>query len=333
MHRRSIVLLAACALLAAGCLPSRIVIDLQPTDGKLQQTTVLADQGAAGASPKVAIIDVEGLIADAPEPRLIGAALSPVDALAARLRVAEKDPDIRAVIIRINSPGGTVTGSDIMYDEIRDFADRSGKPVVASMSEIAASGGYYVALAADEIYAHPTTVTGSIGVIFRTFNFAEGMARFGIDSRAVVSGPNKDIASPFDPMQDSHYALLQEMIDEYYDSFRTLVSDRRPSLRENAADEATDGRVLTGARAHEIGLVDHLGGIRDAFDAAKRLAGLNAAQLVKLHTPGRVPASPYALAPSTDASRTTQLNLLQLNLPEQSLEPGFYYLWAPNLVQ
>lgn len=330
MKRRALLILAACALPLAGCLPSRITIDLQPSDGKLEQTIVLADPGASVGGAKVALIDVSGLLADASAPQFIGQSTSPVDALVARLRVAEEDPNIRAVIVRINSPGGTVTGSDIMYRELRAFSQRTKKPVVASMSEIAASGGYYLALAADEIYAHPTSVTGSIGVIFRTFNFSEGMARLGIHSRAIVSGPNKDIASPFSPAHERHFDILQAMIDEYYDAFRGLVVERRPNVNDDSLDNAADGRVLTGAQAHALGLVDELGGVREAFDAAKRRANLSSAQLVKLHTPGRTPASPYALAPTPGASGGLQLNLLQLNLPEQDLAPGFYFLWTPS---
>lgn len=333
-------IVAACMALSilGGCLPDKLVIDLNPSDGTLAETVVISDApGSAGdASPKVALIDVVGLIADAPTPGLIGMGPSPVDTLVARLQKAERDPTVRAVVLRINSPGGTVTGSDLCYREVRRFAERTKKPVVASMSEVAASGGYYLSLAADEVIAMPTTITGSIGVIMQTFNFSEGMERFGIHARAVTSGPNKDLANPFVEEREDHYALLQGMVDEFYDRFRSLVLERRPALSKADFDRCTDGRVLSGEEAARIGLVDATGGLREAFEAAKSRAGLTTARLVKYHAPGDPPRSAYA-ASSTSAGANVgatapdrEINLVQLNLGAAGFDSAaFYYLWTP----
>src|SRR5690606_20290868 len=300
--------------------------------------------GGDGGEAKVVMIDVRGLIADRREPFLIGRGGSPVDDLVAQLRKAEKDSAVKAVVLRINSPGGTVTASDVMYREVRRFAEESGKPVVASMSEIAASGGYYLALAADYMMAEPTTITGSIGVLIPTVNVSEGLGRIGIKSRSVVSRPNKDIANPLEPMVESHYAILQQLVDEYYALFRQRVIERRggvgPSLsgltrRELDAsriDELTDGRVVTGASAEAAGLVDATGGVHEAFEAAKSLAGVKKARLVKYHREDEdKPRSPYASAPVGPAETGgTEINLLQLQMnggiPGGVETAGAYYL-------
>lgn len=149
---------------AAGCLPNRVVIDLDPGDMELTETEVLSDPGAARSGPKVALIDVSGIISMSPSSGLLVGRTNAVDSLVARLNKAEGDPMVRAVVLRVNSPGGTVAASETMYQEIRRFREKSGKPVVVSMAEVAASGGYYISLAADRVYAQPTSITGSIGV-------------------------------------------------------------------------------------------------------------------------------------------------------------------------
>lgn len=321
---------ASVSLVLGACTPVSFSAHLGPSAGRLHETVVIEDK--ADPSAKVALIDVRGLIADASRPGLLSAGLNPVDEFTARLRQAAKDPAVRAVVVRINSPGGTVTASDIMYRELRRFADDTGRPVVASMGEVAASGGYYLALAADEIIAQPTTITGSIGVIFPTINVSKGLGKIGIESRAVRSAANKDIANPLEPIRDAHYAILQDLVDEFYERFRNLVIERRPGLDASRLDEITDGRVFTGSRAVELGLVDAEGDLHDAFASAKRLASVSRARLVKYHASGNKPRSPYAMADPAPARATTgtQLNLLQINLPQSVSETGgAYYLWLP----
>lgn len=323
-------------LLLLGCTPDRIVIDLAPGDGRLGETSVLQDAGASGSSPKIALIDVSGLIASV-SGGMFASGGNPVDDLVARLDKAAKDTSVKGVIIRVNSPGGTVAASEMMYNEIRAFRDRTNKPVVISMAEIATSGGYYIALAGDRLIAQASSVTGSIGVLFQTFNFSEGMRRWGIESRAVVSRANKDLASPFEPPVDEHYAILQSLVDEFYAEFRGLVAQRRPLIDPSRMDMITDGRVFTGSQAKELGLVDEIGDVRDAFAAAKSLAKIDKAQLVKYHAQGRHPNSAYALGPALEsrlaAPGDRQINLVQLNLSSNDDgSSGFYYMWSPGLI-
>ena len=322
--------LALLPLAITGCLPNRFVIDLAGTDGRLLERQVLADKAATA---KVALIDLEGLIAHTSAGvGLIAGSGNSVDDLVARLELAEKDPEVKAVILRINSPGGTVAASDTMYQEILGFRSRSGKPVVASMAEVAASGGYYVALAADRIIAQPSSITGSIGVLVQTMNFSRGMEMIGIEARSVTSGSNKAIASPFEPPNEEHYRILQSTVNDFYRGFRERVATRRPALDHTRLDTLADGRIFTGTQALEAGLVDELGGLRDSFARAKELARLPAARIVKYHPPGRVPTSPYAVAAADTPAHTagTNITLLQLNTGGPLVpSAGFYYIWLP----
>lgn len=332
---------AALALLSAGCTPLTVSFTLFAKDKKLVESVVDAEPGAAW---KVCVIDVQGLIVDAALPGLLGPGPNPVDEAVARLEMARADESIKAVVLRINSPGGSVTGSDVLYREIRRFRELSGKPVVVSMAEVAASGGYYIALAADRIYANPTTITGSIGVIVPTINFSDGLARIGIVARSVKSGPNKDIANSLEPMKESHYKVLQGLVDEYYAAFRQHVKDRRPNLDLARFDESTDGRIVSGREALSRGLVDELGGIREAFAGAKELAGLKAAKMVKYRLEGSaVPRTAYAEAstepvmdsPTAAPRGGSEVNLVRIDagglFPHAGPSPSaIYYLWMAN---
>jgi protease-4 len=313
--------------LVGGCSRMRFVIDAVPAEDELTETAVLKEDGAIFAS-KVAIIDLTGLIADAESPGLIMPGENPVARFAEALHKAETDSAVKAVILRINSPGGTVTGSDVVYREVQHFKKTTRKPVVVLMEEVAASGGYYVACAADEIIAHPTTVTGSIGVIIQTVNVADGLSRIGIRAESITSGPNKAMGSPLEPMPEQHRALLQELVDEFYSGFKEVVVSARPSLKPDDLEWVTDGRVVTGRKAAEVGLVDRVGDLRDAFAAAKSRANLQKARLVKYHRPIEHVGSAYSTAPNSPAA--PQINLVQLNLAHGLLsQPGFYYLWDP----
>lgn len=310
-----------------GCTPI-VNINVMPPEERFKPQVVLEE----GGSSRVAVIEVRGLIMDGRTPGLIMDGPNPVDRFVAQLTLAEKDPAVRAIIVRITSPGGTVTASHVMHEELRRFSRVTGKPVVASIGEVGASGGYYLALAADTIMAEPTSITGSIGVIMPTVNVSEGLAMIGIRSRSITSGPNKDLANPLEPMRDAQYAVLQEMVDEMYARFRGLVVERRPGLSSGNLAMATDGRVVMGERARELGLVDELGGLREAFARAKTMAGLERATLVKYADPATPPRSIYSASDSGVGER--EVNLVQLKMGTGSLGANgtapFYYLWAPG---
>ena len=338
--RLLVVLLSAA--LVGGCGPTSVTFTFGLDNAKLAESTVL---GKDGNGDKVALIDVRGLIIDEDRPGWFERGSNPVDDLVSRLDKAAADGQVKAVLLRINSPGGAVTASDTMYREIVRFRETSKKPVVVSMSDVAASGGYYVALSGDEIMAQPTTITGSIGVIIPTMNFAEGLHRIGIISRSVKSGQNKDLANPLEPMRDSQYAILQELVNRMYSRFRNLVIERRTKhgLDVEQADTLMDGRVMTGDEALRVGLVDSVGDLHDAFDAAKKRAGIPKARLVKYHSEGESPRTAYAsggtarptagMGVNPAGPGGTEINLLQLNLSTGTASAGSglaYYLWMPN---
>lgn len=327
-------------LAVQACLPSRVTIDLAPGDGSLEQRVVMSDDGSPGrdgtAGPLIALIDVRGVLSHLPTGALIAGRQNAVDALVARLYEVEKDPRVVAVVLRINSPGGTVAASETMYEEVRAFRERTGKPVVISMAEVAASGGYYLALAGDEIIAQEASITGSIGVLVQTFNVSEGLKRIGIVGRSVTSDERKALASPFEPMDEADYAILQGMVDDFYSAFTRRVALHRPGIAPSDMPIATDGRVFTGGQARELGLVDQLGGLREAFIHAKQLAEVDHASLIKFVSQGEHVNTAYALGgtPRTgEGNGSVQVNLMQLNMNTagdgSAAGLGFYYLWTP----
>ena len=333
--RLTLTALLMLATLAA-CTPRRIAIDLAPTDAELEQTTVVDDGRAF--SDRVALIDVSGMIVNTERPRVVGYGEHPVSLLHEQLVRAANDDNVKAIILRLNTPGGTVTASDAMYREVQRFKRRTNKPVIALMMDVATSGGYYVACAADDIVAYPTSVTGSIGVIIQNFSVKPALSRLGIQSNALTSGPNKDAGSPFSRMTDEHRAVLQGLVDDYYQRFRQVVRERRPGIGEQQFDMVTDGRVMSGQRAEQLGVVDRTGDVYDAFALARRRAGLKHADLVRYHRPAEAVGSPYARAPvggagAGAASGGTQVNVLQLNvdgLAGIDAPLGMYYLWRPQ---
>ncbi len=336
MHsRKTQICLLVSALLAASltltaCMPRSFTVSLDAQQRELLEQHVIG--GDEHAPAKVAIIDLTGIIADRGATTIFGSGSNPVDEFLLRLHEAEQDSTVKAIIVRVNSPGGTVTASDILYTEVRRVS-QSGKPVVTSMGEIAASGGYYVALAADHLVAHPTTITGSIGVIIPTFNFAQGLDKLGIKGRAVVSGHNKNLADPFEPIDEQHYDILQSMVDEFYQRFRGTVVERRPGHDPARLDSLTDGRVFTGTQAVDAGMADELGDIRTAFAAAKRLAGVEDAALIKYGYSEQATTTAYARAQSPQSPALANVNARFIDLPANSLTTlragTAYYIWMP----
>ncbi|MEO0512144.1 MAG: signal peptide peptidase SppA [Planctomycetota bacterium] len=318
-------------------IPDVVTLSLGPKGAELEKSVVIEEPGSTG---EVALIEVAGLIAETSPSSAFGVSGNPVDRLVRRLQLAEDDDSVRAVLLRVNSPGGGVAASETMYREIRRFRERSGKPVVAVMGEVAASGGYYISLAADRIVAQRSTITGSIGVIIPTLNVADGMSRIGVSSRSVVSGPNKSLANPLEPVDEEHYAILQAMVDEFYGDFVELVRERRTTIEESDFARLTDGRVVSGAVAAEVGLVDATGGVREAHRIAAELAGLERSDLVRYAPQILSPKTPYASVemPLASPSKTDVRGafpasgadrLLRALGSSRTLTPGVYYLWLP----
>lgn len=320
--------------LAGGCAPMSFLITPVPSDRSVQEHVVRRD--SLFAWHKVAIVDVEGVIRNSPPPALLGPeGDNPVVLFKEKLDRAANDARVRAVVLRINSPGGGVTASDTMYAELAAFRQRTRKPVVASMLDLAASGGYYLACGADRIYAQPTTVTGSIGVIMIAPEITGTMQKLGIATNVIKSGELKDAGSPFREMSAPDRAVFEGMISAMYERFLGVVRAGRPHLTESRIRELADGRVYLAPEAKQHGLIDEIGTLDQAIAAAKELAGLKTAardEPVLVVEYARALAhrpNIYAEAPRPGG---TQVNLLNITLPEMltPMSPQFMYLWAPG---
>ena len=215
------------------------------------------DSGLA-LGDKVGIVKVEGVILDS------------IDINRQIREFSERD-DIKAVVIRINSPGGSVAPSQEIYAEVKRLSER--KEVVASMSSVAASGGYYIALGADQIVANPGTITGSIGVIVQFMNFQGLLSKIGISGNVIKSGEFKDTGSPLREMKQAERDLLKALVDDVQEQFVSAVAEGR-ELKPEVVRELADGRIFSGSQAKEFGLVDELGGLTEAVALVAKLAGL-----------------------------------------------------------
>jgi protease-4 len=317
------LLAAALAAALAGC--SVISVDLSPRIRPLEEETV---EGRGDA--KIVLVDLSGVLSDeALSPTLTIGTPPPRVPLLVRfreeLKKAAEDPGVRALLVRINSPGGTVTASDILYRELRLFRQRTGVPVVAALMDVAASGGYYVALAADTIVAHPTTVTGSIGTIMLSLNAQQLMERLGVTAVTIKSGEHKDMGSPFRRLTDEERAIFQSVIDSLHAQFVNLVVERRRLPRETAARLA-DGRIYTAEQALAHGLVDAVGYLPDALAIARRAAGVDEARVVIYKRPRQYRATYYAQA---EAGGSVLESALAPLAALGATGPRFLYLWWP----
>jgi protease-4 len=317
-----LVLVLAAAVAAAAC--SVISVDLTPRIRPLEEETV---EGRGDA--KILLMDLSGLLTDeGVRPLLEVGAPPPRVPLLVRVREelkkAAADAGLRAVVVRINSPGGTVTASDIVYRELELFRSRKHVPVVAMMMDVAASGGYYIALAADTIVAHPTTVTGSIGTILISLN-AEGLLeKIGVSATAIKSGTRKDMGSPFRRLTDEERAIFQSVIDDLHRQFVGKVTERRRLPADKAAAIA-DGRIYTAEQALALGLIDHIGYVTDGIALARQLAGVDEARVVVYKRPRQYRATYYAQA-ETDVGGIDALGRIAAFAGGG---PRFLYLWWP----
>ncbi|RMH04636.1 MAG: signal peptide peptidase SppA [Nitrospirae bacterium] len=321
--------LVGVSLLLVGCVSQPFF----PKAGPLQETR-LEGQGR----DKVLVVNISGLLTSARPANLVDRLLDR-PSLPARLKEeltkAQEDEAVKALVLRINSPGGTVTASDILYHEIRSFKQKRNIPVIASIMDLGTSGGYYVALAADRIVAHPSSILGSLGVILVTVNAAGLLEKIGVEATAVTSGPHKDMGSPFRAMTEKDRAIFQGIIDSLHARFLAVVQEGRPGLTESKVRQLADGRIYSAAQAKQVGLIDEIGYLDDAIAFAKQEAGLKEAQVVMYHRPGGYRPNIYAQA--------GQFSGVEGFLPSPSLSslqtfltggpPQFMYLWLPYAMQ
>lgn len=276
------------------------------------------------------MIPIKGTISDSNKDFSFSRKPSMVQTVVAQLRKAEKDKDIKAVILEIDSPGGSVTASDMLYHEITQFKQRSGVRFAAVMMGVAASGGYYIALPADQIWAHPTSITGSIGVIFLRPNVSGLMGKIGLDVEVDKSGKNKDMGSPFRKATVEEQRIVQGLIDGLAERFLTLVASHRKLSDENRAT-ISSARIYAADEALRLGLVDQIGYLDETIKQTARMAGLPENPKVVVYRRSEVADDNFY---NTHSSRPSmpEINLVDLGLTESlpPLRSGFYYLWLPG---
>ena len=270
----------------------------------------------AGAGSKIAIITIDGAIL-----RSEGHVKHQID------RVRE-DEDVKAIVLRINSPGGTVTASDLLYEEVMKFKQDRDIPVLAQLMSIATSGGYYVAMAADEVIAYPTTVTGSIGVIFFGVNLSGLMEKIGVQNQSLTTGAFKDAGSMPRPMRPEERAQLMSVLDDMFVRFKEVVQQGRPNLSEAQIDSLADGRIYSANQASDNGLVDGIGDMEAAVARTEERAGLETSRVVTYHRPTEYRDNIYTRPPNLPTSIELKLDVLP-DWPGLK-GPAFLYLWTPG---
>ncbi len=311
---RLIHIVFAFALLTgfSGCIAVNISLIPQPQP--------LEEQAISGqGKDKILLMDITGIITSEEAGSALGGRREPglVSRVREQLDRARLDKNIKALLIRINSPGGGVTASDTLYHEIRKFREETGVKVVAHFLDTGASGAYYTALAADRITAQPTTVTGSIGVIMLRVDATGLLQKIGVQALQIASGAEKGMGSPFRPVTGEERKILQGMIDSMYGRFVDVVAEGR-NLPPERVRQLADGRIYTSKEAKDAGLIDQIGYIEDAFSLAKKLARLDQATIVTYLRPGEYRPNVYSL------------NLVNIDLGD-AVGPGirFGYLWMP----
>jgi protease IV len=270
------------------------------------------------ATKKIAIINVDGVIMEGD-----GFVKHQIDSV-------KDDKDVVAVVLRIDSPGGTVTGSDYLYHHLRMLAEERKIPIVVSMGSICASGGYYLAMSvgdqAEAIYAEPTTWTGSIGVIIPHYDLSGLMGRWNVADDSVASGPLKQMGSPTKPMTPEERKILQTLVDDTFASFKQIVINGRPKFKDDpkALDAVATGQVFTAKQALDRGLVDKIGFIEDAINRAVALSGETAdnVRCVKYEQPTTFASALLRGQSNRNASALDPSAWLALSSPRA------YYLWT-----
>ena len=304
----------------SGC--AFVNVPLMPPPSPLEEQ-VLEGEG----SKKILLLDISGTISEEGKSGgLLGrSAPSIVSLIRESLHKAEKDKDLAGIILRINSPGGTVTASDIIHHDIIEFKKRTRLPVQACIMSTGTSGGYFIAAAADRITAHPTAITGSIGVILMKFNVEGLMGKIGVEEQTVKSGDKKDIMSPFRKATPEEVKLGQEIIDQLYSRFLDIVMARSGNtLTREELQKAADGRIYTAGQALKAGLIDKAGYLDDVISAMRAGVGDEKARVVSYYRPGNYKGSIYAGA----AEKEGLVELLGGGVDVLS-SGGFMYLWRP----
>lgn len=306
--------------LLTACAVPQVKLFTDATD-PLKEFTI---EGSGG--DRILLVPIRGVISDNPKNGLLSTSPSMVQQVVSQLKKAEQDKRIKAVLFKINSPGGSITASDLLYHEILSYKERTNAKVIVCMMDMATSGGYYMSLPADMIMAHPTSLTGSVGVIFLQPKVMGLMDKLGLGVDVKKYGKNKDMGSPFRENTEEEQKLLQITINHLGERFTSLVKKHR-KLDPQALAEMSTARLFLADEALKLGMIDKIGYLSDAVKETKLLAGLPGDARVVLYRRAEHPDDNlYSIAGA--ATGDSRLSLINIELPDSlNLTTGFYYIW------
>lgn len=325
MKHKPIILIFIIAVGLAACSPH---VHLDFMGKETIREVVLVE---SRAKDKIVLIDLDGVIGMGGNSGLFSREGDLVSRIHYRLKVAAADPLVKGIILRIDTPGGDGTASDIIYNEIVRFRERTGIPVLALMMGVAASGGYYAACGCDFIMAHPTTITGSIGVIAILPSFKKAMDKLGVKANVVKSGKMKDAGSPFKELSEDERSYMQEMVDSMYANFLKVVFKNRNNaagLKMGEIEKLADGRVYHAQQALELKLIDGIGYFDDALKQVLKSTGIRDARVVAYTYHPLRKTSIYSTTSAQGNPLSLEIKALEKLLP--TLKTGIYYLWMPG---
>ncbi len=318
------VMLSIAAIVINGCSGPQIKLFSDETE-PLQEFVL-----EGKAADKVLLLPIRGLISDEPRREFLRPKASMLQETVSQLKRAEKDKNIRAVVLKIDSPGGATTASDILYHEILAYKKKTDVKIIVSMMDVAASGAYYISLPADYIIAHPTTVTGSIGVIFLYPRIDGLMEKIGLTVEVSKSGKNKDMASPFRVPTAEERKMIQQITQTLGNRFIDLVTENR-KLDPTSIDQIATARIFLPEEALRLGLIDEIGYLSDAVARAKSMTALPDDAKVVVYRRTKYPEDNFYNT-SASAHDIQKASLVDLAIPGNlsQMRTGFYYLWLPS---
>jgi protease-4 len=283
--------------------------------------------GEPHANKRIAMIDVDGLLLNEERVGVYSLGQNPVAVFREKLDYIAQHSEFCGVVLRIHSPGGGVTATDIMARDLEAFKKRTGLPVVACLMDVSAGGAFYLALGADQIVAHPTTITGGVGVILNLYNLQDALAQFNVVPLTIKAGENIDTGTPVKPLPENAELRLQQIADQFHARFIARVHQSRP-LTAGLDQQNFDGRIFTAMEAKSLGLIDQIGYLDDAVALASGTGSSTGVSAVMLHRRNDWARSPYDISPNTPIQRT----LFPIDVPglNRSRLPTFMYLWQPD---
>ncbi len=314
------VLISGCVVIPVGDL----------LKGPVLKEQILQEGSGLFSRDKIAILMIDGIISGEESTFLMGSRPNTVSEIRARLQRMLADPEIRGVVLRISSPGGEVTACDTIHHEVMEFKKKAEIPVVAIIVSEGASGGYYVASAADHIICQPTAVVGSIGVILQTFDTSGLLEKIGIGAQPIKSAEKKDLLSIFRRRTVEEVEILQKMINDFYQRFVDVVASREGGQNREEVLKIADGRIFSGLEAQKLGLVDQIGYVPDAIEEIKKRAQIERRpEIVHYTRIAKSGANVYSMigfqsnAESSGSEVTLKLGMDALP------RARFLYLWTP----